>query len=94
MDIESLRSFVQSHPEGVRLRMVDGREYDIPNHDDVSFGPARDTPQARRGPHATSFLPRQNDHFSLVNAVLVSGAKPPSENGNGRRGGKGGSSGR
>lgn len=82
MDIESLRNFVREHPGGVRLRMVDGQVYDVPHRDYISLGPPRNSPEARRGPHATSFLVWRDDEFKLVNALLVAEVAPLNPNGN------------
>lgn len=90
MDLESIRSFVREHPEGVRLRMVDGREFDIPHRDYVTFGPPRDTPVSRRGAHATSFLLWVEDDFRLINALLVAEMVPLKANGNGHAAGESG----
>lgn len=56
MDLESIRQFVQENPEGVRVRMIDGRVYEIPHRDYITLGPPRAGSEARRSPHATSFI--------------------------------------
>lgn len=85
MGIESIRRLMQENPQGVRVRMVDGKKYTIPHRDFVSFGPPRDTPEARRAPGATSFIVYEPNYtFRLVNALLVAEVSPLPANGHGR----------
>ncbi len=85
MDLESIRQFVQQNPEGVVVRMVDGRVYEIPHRDYITFGPERTTASARRGPHATTFIVWEGDAFFLVNALLVAEVSALKANGNGHK---------
>jgi len=85
MNIEAIRAFVHEHPDGVRLRMIDGREFDIPHRDYSAFGPPR-TPGR---PPATSFVLWDTEGgFRLLHALLVSEVVPIKNNGHSGRGGK------
>lgn len=89
MNIDALRSFVHEHPDGVRLRMIDGREFDIPHRDYASFGPPR---AVGRAPGTSFVLWDEEGGFRLLNALLVSEVVPLKSNGH--AGGKGGRKGK
>lgn len=90
MDANALRQFVSDHPEGVVLRMVDGKEYRIPHRDYVWFTPAYGQPESRVGRFSTSFYVSEEGVGKLVNPVLVAEVMPITPNGRGTgRSGKG-----
>lgn len=89
MNLESIRDYLDQHPEGVLVRMIDGTEYRVPHRDYASFGPLGESKVTPRGRNATSFIVYDvnNDlRMKLVNALLVKEVVPMQ--------GKGGSSGR
>lgn len=71
MDISSIRDFVNDHPDGVDIHMVDGAVYRIPHRDYIWF-----TPSGSAGPNgprkfATAFYMHVDGTTRLVNALLV-----------------------
>lgn len=76
MDIKAIREFINRHPDGVVIHMVDGTSYDIPHRDWVWFTPATDMPESRVGRFATSFYVAVEGVGSLVNALLVTKVVP------------------
>lgn len=81
MDIRAIREFVNSHAEGVRIRMVDGTEYDVPHRDYIWFTPATEMPETKVGRFATSFYVSVEGVGRLVNALLVAAVEPLRRNG-------------
>lgn len=94
MDIRSIRDFVGEHPHGVLLVMADGTEHVVPHRDYLSFGPLRETGEARRGPHATAFVLWEKGtlRMRLVNALLVREVVPLNGQGRSRKRRAGGGS--
>jgi hypothetical protein len=93
MNVEAIRHFMDEHPDGIVVRMVDGSEFKIPHRDYVSFGPPRDTPAANRGRYATAFIVYDIDddlRMRMVNALLVKDlqAWERGKNGSSRSGGR------
>lgn len=90
MDLESIRKFVQDHPDGVIIRMVDGTKYPIPHRDWISFGPPAKSITGKDVLRGTSFIvydePGGVFGMKLVNAMLVAEVSPMKQNG--RAGGK------
>jgi hypothetical protein len=76
MDIKAIREFINRHPEGVVIHMVDGSTYDIPHRDWVWFTPATDMSEAKVGRFSTSFYVAVDGVGSLVNALLVTKVVP------------------
>lgn len=70
MDIGAIRSFVETHPSGVRIRMADGKVYDIPHRDYVTFRPEKEVP-SKNSDRRTSFYVWEGEGFRLVNSLLV-----------------------
>lgn len=70
MDIKALRAFIQDHPEGVCIRMIDGTEYRLPHRDYAWFTPGSN---GSGGRYATSFWLHdpEKDETRLINAMLV-----------------------
>jgi len=86
MDARVLKQFVNDHPEGVRIRMVDGTEYVVPHRDFIWFTPAYGLSDAKAGRFATCFYVAEEGIGRLVNAGLVTEVVPlrgPDGNGNG-----------
>ncbi len=79
MDFASFRRFVNDHPEGVTIRMVDGTEYQVPHRDYISLGP----PPEARSRSATSFLVWDGEGMRLVNALVVAEVVPMNGGANG-----------
>src|SRR5438105_11617404 len=94
MTVEAIRDFLEQHPDGILVRMIDGTEYRVPHRDYVSFGPLRDIKGKPRVRFPTSFVVYDlNEHLRmrLVNAVLVAEVVPLEHRrngGNGKRGKK------
>lgn len=80
MNIIAIREFVNDHPQGVVIRMVDGREYTIPHRDYVWFTPSSGKLGAA---FATSFYVAHEGVGRLVNAFLVAEVQPLKVNGHG-----------
>lgn len=87
MELRAIREFVNDHPEGVVIRMVNGMEYEVPHRDYVWFVPGGEGKASRAG---TSFYVSHDEVGRLVNAMLVSEIVPMKRNGNGKSHGKGG----
>jgi len=90
MDAKTLREFVSDHPEGVIIRMIDGREYTIPHRDFVWFGPDYGKSEARAGRYATTFGVYEDEAFRLVNVMLVAEVMSLKDKQNGNGHGKSG----
>lgn len=84
MEISALRQFVSDHPEGVVIRMVDGKEYTIPHRDYIWFTPGYGQPESRVGRYATSFYVSEDGTGRLVNALLVAEVLPLKKASNGQ----------
>lgn len=78
MNISAIREFVNTHPEGILIRMVDGTKYEIPHRDFVWFTPYSGDPASR---FATSFYVAYEGVGRLVNALLVAEVTPLARNG-------------
>jgi hypothetical protein len=78
MDTNALRSFVNEHPAGVRLRLADGTEYRLLHRDYIWFTPAFGKRDRRAGRYATCFWIHdpETQETKLVNALLVTEATP------------------
>lgn len=88
MDLKSIRDYVNSHPGGVTIRMVDGTVNRVPHRDYIWLGP-RPEERSLRGTHSTSFIVHTvNDEMRLINALLVAEITGLKGNGN-DHGGKG-----
>lgn len=86
MELEAIRKFVQDHPDGVVIRMIDGATFDIPHRDYISFGPPRELSGGKRVVTGTSFLVFEGggvESMRLLNALLVAEVTPLKSNGNG-----------
>jgi hypothetical protein len=83
MDAEALRTYVNEHPEGVVIRMVDGKVYRIPHRDYVWFTPSFGQPESRVGRYSTAFWLHDIEEATnrLVNAMLVRDVTPLKKNG-------------
>lgn len=90
MDPRALRDFVNNHPDGVVIRMVDGHEYRVPHRDFVWFTPTFGTGPARAGGLTTSFWlhDAEHDETRLINALVVREVSPLGRNGHGGERGK------
>lgn len=90
MDAKALKEFVNDHPEGVLIRMVDGREFRVPHRDFIWFTPAYGQPESRVGRYSTAFFVAHEGVGRLLNALLVEEVAPLKTNGKpGRRGDRG-----
>jgi hypothetical protein len=87
MELESIRKFVQDHPDGVLIRMIDGTVYPIPHRDWISFGPPVKSAAGRDVVRGTPFIiyeePGGVFGMRLVNAMMVADVSPMKSNGNG-----------
>ena len=88
MNAKVLQDFVMDHPEGVRIRMIDGTQNDILHRDYIWFTPAYGKASERAGRYATSFWihDKAEDRARLVNALMVADVLPLSSAGNGSEG--------
>jgi hypothetical protein len=96
MELEAIRRFVQDHPDGVVIRMIDGERLVAPHRDFISFGAPKELLSGRQAVRGTSFLFFETGAVAsmrLVNAMLVKDVLPLRPNGNGhgphRKGGPG-----
>lgn len=87
MDCKALRIFVEDHPQGVVIEMIDGTRYRVPHRDFIWFTPAYGRAESRVGRLATSFWLHdgERDETRLVNAMLVKDVAPLPSNGNGHK---------
>lgn len=85
MDTAALRTFVNEHPEGVVIRMVDGKMYRIPHRDYIWFTPSFGQPESKVGRYSTAFWLFDVDEETnrLVNSMLVLDVSPLKKNGHG-----------
>lgn len=90
MELKAIREFVNNHPEGVLIRMVNGTEYEIPHRDYVWFVPTGGG-DGKANRVATSFYVSHDEVGRLVNALLVAEIVPMKRNGHGKSHGKSGS---
>jgi hypothetical protein len=85
MELESIRKFVQDHPDGVVIRMVDGTTYQIPQSDWISFGPPAKTLSGKQLLRGTSFVVYEEPGgvfgMRLMNAMLVKEVVPMRKSG-------------
>lgn len=84
MDTKTLKEFVNAHPDGVVIRLIDGTRYEIPHRDFIWFTPMFGDSEGRGGRYATSFWISHDSSFKMVNALLVADVTPLKP-----RGGKG-----
>lgn len=87
MELKAIREFVNDHPEGVIIRMVNGMEYEIPHRDYVWFVPTGGT-DGKASRVATSFYISHDEVGRLVNALLVAEIVPMKRNGKSHGGGR------
>ena len=76
MEARALKAFVNDHPNGVVIRMVDGREYQVPHRDFVWFTPGFGESDGRTNRLSTSFYVAEEGVGRLVNALLVAEVVP------------------
>jgi hypothetical protein len=88
LDIKALREFVNEHPNGVVIRMVDGTEYRLPHRDYAWFTPGAGSPGGSGSRFATAFWLHDpdKDETRLVNAMLVREVAPLHAGGSNGRG--------
>ncbi|MBL8874684.1 MAG: hypothetical protein JNM86_02680 [Phycisphaerae bacterium] len=87
MELKAIREFVNDHPEGVIIRMVNGTEYEIPHRDYVWFVPTGGN-DGKANRMATSFYISHEEVGRLVNSLLVLEIVPLKQNGKSQRGGR------
>jgi hypothetical protein len=86
MDAKALKLFVERHPAGVIIRMIDGTAYEIPHRDYIWFTPTFGEGEGKAPRIGTSFWiadPR-TEEYRLVNAMLVKEAVPLNSTGKGK----------
>lgn len=95
MDAKAVRAFINEHPDGVEIRMIDGTVYRAPHRDYLWFTPSYGELGARVGRLSTSFWLHdpEKEETRLINVLLVKEVVPLHRNGNGsqqrkRRGGR------
>jgi len=79
MEITAIRAFVNNHPEGVRIRIVDGKEYIVPHRDYLGFTPTDTVPVSPPRRFATSFYVTEKGISWLENSMLVLEVLPLNE---------------
>ncbi len=86
MNANDIRRFINDHPDGVVIWMIDGTKYKVPHRDYVWLTPAFGGPESRFGRYATSFGVYQGEELRWVNCLLVAEIVPMKvrRNGNGR----------
>lgn len=87
-DAKAIKEYVEKHPEGVRIRMIDGAAYDIPHRDFVWFFPGfGENERSVASRWATHFFvaDAENEDYLVVNAMLVKDVAPLPSNGNGHK---------
>ncbi|CAG0948599.1 hypothetical protein PHYC_00041 [Phycisphaerales bacterium] len=89
MELEAIRKFVQDHPDGVVIRMIDGTRLVVPHRDFISFGAPKEMLSGKQATRGTSFVFFETgDVPSMrpINAMLVAEVMPLERNGNGKHG--------
>lgn len=78
MDAKAIRAFIDEHPEGVTVRMIDGTVYHVPGRDWVWLTPEFPGSGARAARTSTAFylFDDQAGHLKLINAMLVKELEP------------------
>lgn len=78
MEVSALRTFVLEHGGSVRVRLTDGRTFDVPHRDYLSF------PPSGRG---TTVILWSDEGPRLMNTLLISEVVPLATNArNGKNG--------
>lgn len=87
MDLKAFKDFVDKHPSGVLVRLIDGTEYKVPHRDCFSFNPFAEEPERRRNYFSSAFILWKDETPRLLNTLLVKEVRPlpGARNGNGRR---------
>ncbi len=90
MNANDIRQFINDHPDGVVIRMIDGTKYKVPHRDYVWLTPAFGGRESRFGRYATAFGVYQDEELRWVNCLLVAEITPlkGNANGNGHAGGR------
>ena len=85
MDARAMKEYVNDHPEGVLIRMVDGREFAVPHRDFIWFTPSYGQPETKVGRYSTAFYVAHEGVGRMLNALLVAEVAPLKPRGNGRK---------
>ena len=91
MELDVIYKFVQDHPGGIVICMIDGERIKIPHRDFISFGPTKEMLSGRRIVKGTSFLIFEGSgaaSMRLLNAMLVKDVQPLRGNARGKSSGK------
>lgn len=84
MDVQAIRDYLNSHPDGIEIHMVDGTVYRIPHRDYLIFSPESGDGVPGLAPrrYTSSMIVFDTDgRFRLVNALLVAHVRPWGERG-------------
>ena len=73
MDARAVRTFIDEHPDGVAIHMIDGTMYAVPGRDWLWLTPDFPGSGAKTTRTTTSFylFDEEAGHLRLVNALLV-----------------------
>jgi hypothetical protein len=95
VDAKALRLYVERHPGGVVIHMIDGTSYEIPHRDYIWFTPAFGDADSKVQRPGTSFwiADAASEEYRLVNALLVRDVVPLAARGRRKGRGKGRSAG-
>jgi hypothetical protein len=79
MELEVIHKFVQDHPQGIVICMIDGERIKIPHRDFITFGPTKESSAGKRVAKGTTFIVFEGDSLAsmrLLNALLVKDVRP------------------
>ncbi|MBY0312524.1 MAG: hypothetical protein K2W85_10670 [Phycisphaerales bacterium] len=84
MDAKAIRTFIEEHPGGIAVLMIDGTVYRVPGRDWLWLTPDFSGATTKSPRPATSFYLFDEDagHLRLVNSMLVKELQPLKSNGN------------
>lgn len=92
MNANDVRRFIDEHPQGIVIKMVDGTKYRVPHRDWVWMTPAFGGAESRFGRYATSLGVYHDEALRWINCLLISEMTPivkrNGSNGNGQSRGK------
>ncbi len=85
MKASDVREFIETHPEGVTIRMIDGSKYKVPNREWVWLIPPFGGSRSRFGKYATLFGVYHDDALRWVDSSLVDDIVPLEKNKRGKK---------
>jgi len=85
MDVAAIKNYLNDHPEGIRIRMIDGHEYRIPHRDFILFlGRDPDNP-SRPSRITTNFSNSHPEGSRMINTLLIAEVSGLGKNGRPRK---------